>query len=103
MTNVDVFVRLEDWYAENCDGDWEHGAGVRINSLDNPGWSLAIDLAGTDLEGKAFEPVSVAKSEHDWYRCRVEDATFRGWGGARNLVHLLQLFLNWSASTTKDS
>lgn len=36
--------RLEDWYQSNCDGDWEHGFGVTIESLDNPGWSLTADL-----------------------------------------------------------
>ncbi|WP_083448670.1 Imm53 family immunity protein [Actinoplanes rectilineatus] len=39
------------WYSEQCDGDWEHEFGIRLESLDNPGWNLRIDIGGTDLEG----------------------------------------------------
>ena len=28
---------LMNWYESNCDGDWEHSYGVKIESLDNPG------------------------------------------------------------------
>jgi hypothetical protein len=29
---------LQAWYAEQCDGDWEHQFGVSVETLDNPGW-----------------------------------------------------------------
>ncbi len=32
--------RLQRWYSAQCDGDWEHGLGVRIETLDNPGWMV---------------------------------------------------------------
>ena len=51
--NVDEsLVRLQLWYSRQCDGDWEHGLGIRIESLDNPGWSVRIDLKGTNLDGR---------------------------------------------------
>jgi hypothetical protein len=28
---------LEAWYASRCDGEWEHGYGISIETLDNPG------------------------------------------------------------------
>ncbi len=46
--------RLEAWYLARCDGEWEHSCGVEIGTIDNPGWWIKIDLAGTGLEGVAF-------------------------------------------------
>lgn len=36
--------KLIAWYADNCDGDWEHQNGFIIRTLDNPGLSIVIDL-----------------------------------------------------------
>jgi len=38
---------LQKWYADHCDGDWEHEYGIVIETLDNPGWSIVIDLKNT--------------------------------------------------------
>lgn len=38
--------RLEEWFENNCDGDREHGAGIRIETLDNPGWMNPIRSYG---------------------------------------------------------
>lgn len=46
---MDVFTWLQDWYIQNCDGDWEHCYGIKIETLDNPGWCIDIDLIGTNL------------------------------------------------------
>lgn len=45
---------LQEWYSENCNGDWEHSDGIRIATLDNPGWSIKISLLDTSIESKAF-------------------------------------------------
>jgi len=34
---------LQAWYVVQCDGDWEHTYGVKIETLDNPGWMLRVD------------------------------------------------------------
>nr|TKK07812.1 hypothetical protein SrhCFBP13529_11555 [Stenotrophomonas rhizophila] len=41
--------RLQKWYADQCDGDWEHSFGIRIDTLDNPGWTVSVDLTDTAL------------------------------------------------------
>ena len=33
---------LEDWYADLCNGDWEHTGGIKIETLDNPGWCITV-------------------------------------------------------------
>ncbi len=41
-----------------CDGEWEHDYGIKIETLDNPGWLVSIDLLGTDLEDKSFPTIA---------------------------------------------
>lgn len=92
--------RIQEWYSSHCNGDWEHTYGVRIDTLDNPGWSLEIDLRETELDSRAFTPISRGDSEDDadWVRCRVESGKFVAHGGAATLTELLRTFLDWSRS-----
>ncbi|MFT7724523.1 MAG: immunity 53 family protein [Roseateles sp.] len=92
--------RLQDWYRAQCNEDWEHSFGVKIDTLDNPGWMVKIDLVETDLEGKAFEPQSHGNSDTDtdWIVCKLESGQFVGYGGANNLAELLRTFLNWACA-----
>jgi hypothetical protein len=43
---------LQEWYESACDGDWEHSFGIRIETIDNPGWILTVDLERTSLHGR---------------------------------------------------
>jgi len=88
---------LQDWYEAQCDGDWEHQYGVEINTLDNPGWMVKVDLAGTNLEGASFATVDEThRSEDDWIYCEVRDGRFWGSGGTHNLLEILRLFRSWA-------
>ncbi len=58
---------LQNWYASNCDGDWEHSFGIRIETLDNPGWLVTIDLEDTRLE-QASLTHDFDHSDTDWAR-----------------------------------
>jgi hypothetical protein len=33
--------RLSTWYQSQCDERWEHSFGLKIETLDNPGWGYA--------------------------------------------------------------
>lgn len=55
------------WYRQQCDGEWEHEFGIELATLDNPGWSLSIDLTGTPLSGRAFTPEE-REAGGDWLR-----------------------------------
>lgn len=93
---MDELARLQDWYEAECNGDWEHQFGVRIGTLDNPGWSLDVDLWETALANKAFSPISIERSEMNWIHCKVDSAVFKARGGTKNLCEMLQLFLAWA-------
>ena len=97
MSEVD---RLQAWYLAQCDGDWEHAYGVKLDNLDNPGWTLKVDLVGTALVDRPFPIVErgMDPAEADWLRCWVEDGQFHGVGGALNLGELLRVFLDWAGA-----
>lgn len=88
--------RLQAWYADRCDGAWEHGYGVRIETIDNPGWHVRIDVRDTGLEIDDFVAVSITRSDEDWVLCEIKAGRFEGVGGAGNLVEILEVFLRWA-------
>lgn len=98
---MDELRGLQEWYASQCDGDWEHEFGVRIGTLDNPGWSVEINLMETELEGADYAEVRVLDPEREWVRTWVEGAKFRGVGGPPMLEAMLRQFLDWAASVRR--
>ncbi|WP_349264149.1 immunity 53 family protein [Longimicrobium sp.] len=98
MTEINLLKALEEWYAAQVNGDWEHTFGVEISTLDNPGWSVAIDLRSTELENQPMIKVRIERTETDWFECRVESNVFRGFGGTCNLRDIVSVFLRWKAS-----
>jgi hypothetical protein len=95
---VDILLWLQGWYAKHCDGYWEHLYGIKIGNVDNPGWSLSIDLTDTELESKDFNKIQYDNSDEDWMICRVENNCFEGRGGVKKLEEILIIFKNWSES-----
>jgi hypothetical protein len=93
---------LQKWYHQYCNGDWEHSFGIKIDTLDNPGWAVDIDLTGTDLEDKEFETVRTEKGGYDWLYCSVENNVFTGRGGPDNLKDILIVFFKWIIETEKE-
>lgn len=87
---------LQAWYLAQCDGDWERRHGIRIGTLDTPGWRVTIDLAGTPLADHEFNSVDYHGSETYWYECRVSDGRWEGSGGPRALEELVRMFLVWA-------
>src|SRR4051794_11163370 len=97
--------KLEKWYRSQCNGEWEHSGGIKIDTLDNPGWSLEVSLKGTSLEGFEFKErsygihgigESAETSGEDWVTCKVEQNVFKGFGGPFKLEEILGTFLDWA-------
>ena len=94
--------RLELWYAAQCNGEWEHGYGVTICTLDNPGWRLRIQLAGTPLAGRPFAKLEVdIDDDSAWMHYEVKDAEFVGHGGPLMLHQIIRVFLDWADGPSK--
>ena len=86
---------LQKWYQSQCNGDWEHTCGVKIDTLDNPGWSLTVDLAGTNLAARSFTRID-RLADTNWFYCEVRDSRFEGRGGPLMLEELIKTFLAWA-------
>jgi hypothetical protein len=94
---------LHKWFARQCNGDWEHRFGIRIETYDNPGWWVKIDLEGTSLNPHAFSEVAenVDSDGHasapKWLRCYRDGNVWHGAGDPTKLNNILLAFLNWAA------
>jgi hypothetical protein len=93
---MELLDAIQEWYVACCDGEWEHTYGIRIQTLDNPGWMVDVDLVDTPLGGREFKLLSLERSPNDWVHCQVTAGSFRGRGGPRNLKEILRIFRNWA-------
>jgi len=99
----DHLIWLFEWYASQCDGDWEHKNAIRIRTIDNPGWRLSISLVGTELENMPFQSITMDRTDQDWVCCFIKNKVFEGACGALNFVETLQIFHYWVESCYKEN
>ena len=100
--SVDLIAELQSWYASECDGDWEHSYGITIETLDNPGWSLEIDLNETSLACRPKLPVHKHISDNDWLIVHITSDKFRASGDPRKLPQLLAEFLAFQREAARE-
>jgi hypothetical protein len=89
---------LEKWYLERCNGEWEHHWGISIETLDNPGWRMRIDLRETRAENKVLEKTRIERNESDWVIYWAIEHRFEAACGPLNLSEAIHIFLNWFES-----
>jgi hypothetical protein len=90
---------LEDFFQSLCNGDWEHGHGVRMETLDNPGWFIELDLSDTVFSDVLFDSKVLLRTDTDWIHCVKEEQMLRCAGGVRNLNEILGVIRDWVDST----
>ncbi len=100
-----LLLRLQQWYARQCDGDWEHSEGVTIQSCDNPGWWVTVNLKGTSLETVGFDHIAenidadgFPGGGDRWLDCKVAEGVWHGAGDETRLERILEVFLAWAES-----
>jgi hypothetical protein len=99
---MDLIVKLQKWYLAQCNLDWEHTYGIKIGNLDNPGWTLEVDLIDTYLENILFEKISYGMgieaetSGNEWLVCEVKEGKFEAAGGPEKLQEMISIFLAWA-------
>lgn len=98
MGNNDI-IWLQKWFMSYCDDDWEHQYGVKIRTIDNPGWLVEIDLLYTGLSGVKIENTLIENSESDWYSYMIKDGLFKGAGDPTKLNTILGTFRKIVEST----
>jgi hypothetical protein len=99
---MNPLARLQAWYSHQCDGEWEHTSGISIQTCDNPGWWVKINLIGTPLQTQAFTEIAegvdaqrCALGSH-WLSCFTADGTWHGAGDEAKLEQILEAFLAWA-------
>lgn len=109
--DANLLTWLQEWYFAQCGDEdtiaetvadepyqWAHG--ITIETLDNPGWAIKIDLANTSLQAKSFNRVEVDNDEpedgNDWYMCHVEDEVFHAHCGPTHLITVIGVFKEWA-------
>lgn len=93
MSNV--ILQLQQWYEAQCNGDWEHHYGISIESQDNPGWRVEIDLKDTPYAEVSFTRIQEKYQNGEWLLCWAENDKFIGAGDPSKLTSILQHFLEW--------
>lgn len=88
-----LLTRLQNWYLTNCDGDWEHSYGISISTLDNPGWTIKIDLSDTCLQDLHYDK-QINNGIFDWLFIKVVDKVLEASGDPTKLTTILTIFLD---------
>ena len=102
MTAVDVLNGLQRWYLAQCNDEWEHSFGVVIETLDNPGWSVKVDLVDTGLADRPYQRVETHRSEDDWIVSWRDERQWQAACGPMNLEETLERFLVWAAADQRQ-
>ena len=89
MDNIAI---LQNWFKYHCNGDWEHENDIVIQTLDNPGWKLSIDLVNTSLEGFLYSD-SFQGTFDNWYEINCDGFKFVGYSDFMNLNTLIEKFI----------
>jgi hypothetical protein len=91
----DVLEWLQAWYRARCDARSDAVDGIRIVSVDNPGWSVRIGADLPDVDSK-LELFRADASDSDWVVVWVEKNAFRGAGDPSKLGVILRAFMCWT-------
>lgn len=92
---------ITKWYVKQClqasrrsrtTPIWDPHPIISIITIDNPGWSVGIQLTGTDLEGIAMQKIKIDRGDDDWYFCYISDNEFCGVGDMHKLSIILDHF-----------
>lgn len=86
---------LEDWLLKNSNDDWEHCNGIKIETVDNPGWYVEFDVRDTSYESYVFNRIENKRGKNDWVICFMDNGTIKASGGPQNLNEILEIIKLW--------
>jgi hypothetical protein len=89
---MEILDWIQNWFQENCDGEWEQGSVIQITTLEDPGWEVEIDISTTSITNLELDWILNEVGTHDWYGVKIENQKFSASGDAGKLEFLLNLF-----------
>jgi hypothetical protein len=99
--NYDILKWLQNWFFQNCDGKWEKEQRLLIETIDNPGWLLTLQLKNSINDNKAIEELSIERTEQNWCQSHIKKNEFVAVGGPFNLTEILYYFRNFIEDNVK--
>ncbi|MEV8350733.1 Imm53 family immunity protein [Streptomyces niveus] len=84
----------QSWCCHGAQPEW----GVKIATLDNPGWTVSIDLEETEPEERDYIRQEINRAPQDWIRAWTAEKTFHAACGPGNLTEALTLFRTWATT-----
>ncbi len=94
MEDKCLLSKLQAWFFLHSN-DRENSHIINIFTIDNPGWSVFINLDNTFLEERQFQTINKDITEDNWIHCWVDKNQFLGAGGPQNLDDILESFISW--------
>jgi len=89
---MEILDWIQNWFKDNCDGNWEKDEVIQITTLDNPGWEVEIDISNTSIANIKINRILNESSPQDWYGVKIENQKFNASGDSGKLKFLLGLF-----------
>lgn len=89
---MEILEWIQDWFIQNCDGEWEHSDGIQITSIDTPGWDVEIDISNTSIANIHVPWILNETNTQDWYGVKIGNQKFNASGDPGKLIYLLGLF-----------
>jgi len=86
---------ISEWYHAQCDGDWEHEYGIKIETTANGGWLVRCDLEFTELGHLELPIIEKRKNDDDWSTIKIMNKQFIGSGDFQKLEFLLSELLKF--------
>ncbi len=83
---------LEKWFTSNCNGNWEHDHVIKIETIDNPGWSVEINFNNTGVVRNDFSWEIYEISNTNWIGYKIEDNIFYSSGDSLKLSLIIEVF-----------
>lgn len=90
-----LLVALGEWYASQCDGDWEHGYRIHASVGFGSEWRFRVDLEDTPLEG--MPPPTIADPSQS--SATIDGTIYRAAGTGKGLPQAIDTFITWAGHT----
>ncbi len=97
------FLWLLKWYQNQCYINEKNAAIIKIETLDNPGWYLTINLENNLLKDKIFKKIEINRTENDWLFCYIKNNKFEIPSGLFNIIEGLAIFKKWVLSFEEEN
>lgn len=95
---------LQDWYIQECiiNNNYNSDEIINIDTIDNPGWHIRINLKGIKSTRKILDEINVDNGDDDWVFIKMNSGVFEGVGDKNKLVYILQFFKAWCQNISFD-